>query len=67
MSSDCFIFGFGYTAKVLAPKLIAQGFKVIATSRTPDEQAHNNLEIKFIDFDSLDMENYLGLALLTFV
>jgi hypothetical protein len=33
-----FLFGFGYTAKALAPNLITQGFKVIGTSRTPDEK-----------------------------
>lgn len=41
-----FIFGFGYTAKFLAPKLIAAGFKVIGTSRKPPAEASNqNLEI----------------------
>ncbi len=62
MRPYCFIFGFGYTAKTLAPKLIAHGFKVIGTSRTPDEQEQNNLDIKLIDFDSPDIENYLSLA-----
>lgn len=62
MSPYFFIFGFGYTAKALAPKLIAHGFKVIGTSRTPDEQQHDNLDIKLIDFDHPSMENYLSLA-----
>ncbi len=62
MSPYCFIFGFGYTAKALAPRLVAQGFKVIGTSRTPDGQEQNNLDIKVIDFDSPDMEQYLSLA-----
>lgn len=62
MSPYFFIFGFGYTAKALAPKLIAQGFKVIGTSRTPDEQEQNTLSIKLIEFDSPEMENYLSLA-----
>ncbi|CDZ76392.1 hypothetical protein BN59_00661 [Legionella massiliensis] len=46
-----FIFGFGYTAKALAPKLIAQGFKVIGTSRTPNEKKQNNVDVELIDFD----------------
>jgi nucleoside-diphosphate-sugar epimerase len=62
MRSYCFIFGFGYTAKTFAPKLVAQGFKVIGTSRTPDKQEQNNLDIKLIEFDSADIENYLSLA-----
>lgn len=62
MRPCCFIFGFGYTAKTLAPKLVAQGFKVIGTSRTPDKQEQNNLDIKLIEFDSTDVENYLSLA-----
>lgn len=62
MNPYFFIFGFGYTAKALAPKLIAQDFKVIGTSRTPDEQELNNLGIKLIDFDCPSIENYLSLA-----
>jgi nucleoside-diphosphate-sugar epimerase len=62
MSPYFFIFGFGYTAKALSPKLIEQGFKVIATSRTPDEQRQNNLDIKLIDFNCPSLENYLSLA-----
>lgn len=62
MSPYFFIFGFGYTAKALVPKLIEQGFKVIGTSRTPEEYEQNNLNIKLIDFDSPDMGNYLSLA-----
>jgi nucleoside-diphosphate-sugar epimerase len=57
-----FIFGFGYTARTLTSKLISQGFSVIGTSRTPDEQKQNTLNIKLIAFDSPDMENYLSLA-----
>lgn len=62
MSPYFFIFGFGYTAKVLASKLVAQGINVIGTSRTPDEQEQNTLNIKLIDFDSPALENYLSLA-----
>lgn len=61
MSPYFFIFGFGYTATALAPKLIAQGFKVIGTSRTPNKE-QNNADIKQIAFDSKEMENYLSLA-----
>jgi nucleoside-diphosphate-sugar epimerase len=62
MSPYFFIFGFGFTAKALAAKLITRGFKVIGTSRTPGEQEQNNLDIKLIDFDSTEMGNYLSLA-----
>lgn len=61
MNPYFFIFGFGYTAKALTPKLIAQGFKVIGTSRTP-EQKQNNLDIKIIKFDSTEIEYHLSLA-----
>lgn len=62
MSPYCFIFGFGYTAKALAPKLVAHGFKVIGTSRTPDAQRQNNSDIKLINFDCPSIENYISLA-----
>jgi len=62
MSPCFFIFGFGYTAKALTPKLLEQGFKVIGTSRTTNKQEQDNLDIKLIEFDSPDMENYLSLA-----
>jgi nucleoside-diphosphate-sugar epimerase len=62
MSPYFFIFGFGYTAKALASKLIANDFKVIGTSRTPDKQEQNNLGVKLIDFDSPTMKNHLSLA-----
>lgn len=60
--SPCFlIFGFGYTAKVLAPQLVSQGFRVLATSRTPDEQQANAL-VQIIDFNDPNMEDYLSLS-----
>lgn len=62
MNPHFFIFGFGYTAKALAPKLIAQGFTVIGTSRKTEGQEQNTLNIKLIDFDSPEIENYLSLA-----
>jgi nucleoside-diphosphate-sugar epimerase len=62
MNPCFFIFGFGYTAKALTLKLIAQGFKVIGTSRTTNKQEQDNLDIKLIEFDSHNMENYLSLA-----
>jgi nucleoside-diphosphate-sugar epimerase len=62
MNPCCLIFGFGYTAKALAPKLLAQGFKVIGTSRTPDEAEQKKLDIKLIELDDTDIENYLSLA-----
>lgn len=55
------IFGFGYTAKALAPQLIEQGFRVVATFRTRDKhQCHP--DIKLIDFDSPSIESDLSLA-----
>ena len=62
MNPYFFIFGFGYTAKQLAPALIAQGFQVIGTSRTPQAQTQHDLAIQVIDFDSPDIEHYLSLA-----
>lgn len=62
MSPYFFIFGYGYTAKALAPKLIAQGFQVIGTSRSADKQEQHHLNARVIDFDSPDIENYLNLA-----
>lgn len=62
MNPFCLIFGFGFTAKALAPTLIEQGFQVIGTSRTPEKQEQNNCDIKLIEFDSTDIENYLSLA-----
>lgn len=62
MNPCCLIFGFGYTAKALSPKLIAQGFKVVGTTRTRDKDEQNNLDFKLIQFDSTDTEHYLGLA-----
>lgn len=62
MSSYFFIFGLGYTAKLLAPALIAQGFQVMGTSRTPQAHAQHDLAIQVIDFNSPDLEHYLSLA-----
>jgi hypothetical protein len=49
MNPCCLIFGFGYTAKALTPKLMAQGLKVIGTSRAPDEAEQKKLDIKLIE------------------
>lgn len=55
------IFGFGYTAKVLSSKLISQGFRVIGTKRSLDEQESNGSQgVKLIDFNSPKMEDYIG-------
>ena len=62
MNPYFFIFGFGYTAKALVPKLIAKDFKVIGTLRTPKEQQPNNFGLKLIDFDCPSIENHLNLA-----
>ncbi len=48
MSKSNFIFfGFGYTAKALTPKLIAQGFNVVGTTRTPSMANHGAQLINF--------------------
>lgn len=54
----CFlIFGFGYTAKVLAPKLISQGFRVIGTKRSlPEEESKDSQGIQWISFNSPRIE-----------
>lgn len=62
MTPCFFTFGFGYTAKELAPKLIAQDLRVIGTSRTSYKQEKNICGIKLIEFDARDIENYLSLA-----
>ncbi len=56
------IFGFGYTAKKLAPELIAKGFKVIGTHRKPNQEERNNLTTKLVVFDSEEIKHYLSLA-----
>ncbi len=56
------IFGFGYTAQTLAPKLIEQHFQVIGTSRTPEAQQHPHLDITVIDFDYSAIESKISLA-----
>lgn len=60
MQPCCFMFGFGYTAKALAPKLISQGFQVIGTTRTLHEQPKDNPKLRLIDFNSPDIEDYLS-------
>lgn len=62
MNPCFFIFGFGYTAQALAHKLIAQGFHVIGTSRSPEKQKQNHLNLKLIDFDLVEIERHLNLA-----
>lgn len=60
MKPYCFIFGFGYTAKALAPCLLAQDFQVIGTSRTPDKQTIEGISL--IDFNCPNLESHLNLA-----
>ena len=63
MSSFFFIFGFGYTAQVLANKLSAQGFSVIGTTRkVSTKQSMASKAITLIDFNSPDIEGYLNQA-----
>lgn len=62
MNPCCLIFGFGYVAKALAPMLMAQGFSVIGTSRRTYGVEESTLNTQLIDFDSPDVQNYLGSA-----
>lgn len=62
MALCCLIFGFGYTAKALAPKLIAQDFQVIGTVRSAKNKEQNHLDIKRVDFNCQDMKNYISAA-----
>lgn len=57
-----FIFGFGYTAKNLAPELIARGFDVIGTSRTPDKIESKSANLKIIDINYQNVEENLNQA-----
>lgn len=56
------IFGFGYTAKFLAPQLILQGFKVLGTKRALDSALNNNREVKLIAFNDPKIKDYLRSA-----
>lgn len=60
----CFlIFGFGYTAKALAPKLISQGFTVIGTKRSLREEESNGFQgVQLVPFNSPSMETYIAEA-----
>lgn len=58
-----FIFGFGYTAEFLVPKLIKLGFKIIGTTRNPNKlRQHQSLEVKLIDFNEQTIQIYLNNA-----
>jgi nucleoside-diphosphate-sugar epimerase len=57
-----FIFGFGYTAKNLAPELITQGFDVIGTTRTPDKIESKYTNLKIIDLNYQSIEENLNQA-----
>lgn len=62
MKPCIFIFGFGYTAKALAPTLIREGFKVVGTSRMPEKYKPNSLDCSLINFDSSAIEHHLNLS-----
>lgn len=57
-----FIFGFGYTAKNLAPELIARGFEVIGTSRMSDKIQLNSTNLQIIDLNYQSIEENLKQA-----
>ncbi|WP_133128707.1 SDR family oxidoreductase [Legionella nagasakiensis] len=62
--SPCFlIFGFGYTAEVLAQSLVSLGFSVIGTKRELNiEDSNCSPTIKLINFNCHNMEDYLNQA-----
>lgn len=50
-----FCFGFGYTARALAPKLVERGFAIAATARTPEIQRQLAEEgIETVPFDGTE-------------
>lgn len=58
MSPYCLIFGFGYTAKILAPKLLSKDFHVIGTKRLLDSEKTEGIQC--IDFNCLNMKNHIA-------
>ncbi len=56
MRSYFLIFGFGYTAKAFATKLISEGFSVVGTKRTPYESSGDIPGLELIDFESPHLE-----------
>lgn len=62
MNPCIFMFGFGYTANVLASPLIPQGFKVIGTSRNPDKLQIDHPNVTFVDFNGSALEQGLSKA-----
>lgn len=58
-----FIFGFGYSAEFLAPKLVDMGFTIIGTTRD-DHKLHQgqSLDVKLIDFKYEKIQIYLQQA-----
>ena len=58
MEKYCFIFGYGYTASYLAARLAEQGFKIVGTSRDPNQSAYKtNGHSQLINFYHKDEIN----------
>lgn len=63
MHPTMLIFGFGYTANVLATKLTAMNFHVIGTSRNQERlRQHNEKNHELINFTKIDVEKSLSTA-----
>lgn len=58
-----FIFGFGYTAEFLVPKLTPLGFEIIGTTRNRNKlNQHQVAGVQLIDFNELTLQNHLNNA-----
>ena len=62
MTTYFLIFGFGYTARAFATKLISEGFSVVGTKRTPYESSGDIPGLELIDFESSNLEEYVRLS-----
>ncbi|QDP72093.1 SDR family oxidoreductase [Legionella israelensis] len=60
MKPSFFIFGFGYTARALAQKLVLQDIKVVGTTRQHSKKITHPTAITLIDFEAQDIEFYLS-------
>lgn len=62
MKRCCFIFGLGYTAQFLTPKLQALSFDIIGTTRDAQKISSQSSAVTLIDFNDVSLETYLRKA-----
>ncbi|ETO92202.1 SDR family oxidoreductase [Legionella oakridgensis] len=61
MNPSFFIFGFGYTANILAKKLTQLGLRTVGTTRQQRKKTTDDSSaIKLIDFETPEIEHYLS-------